>query len=434
MNSAASSPPAIIYDTVRLFIGPVFRTPRGIDRVDFAYAIELFTHWPGEIHTLLPTPWGMRLFSRQQTLKGLAYLEGLWGERHQPGQDPAYAEILRRLDGIDQGPPPTGRRRRCAGFLRAAARVLAMPFKAGFSFGLPARARAPRNAIYLNISYLPYHAAFVRGLFRARPDIRPVYLVHDVIPLEFPDLVAPAGTRLARSMLAIVRDHAKALIYTTNAARQSIERELKPSQPVATITLPLPLPRVFDTAEPNIPALRNKPYFIICGAIDPRKNHQLLLEVWRELVRRHGTSAPRLVVAGSVAWHGSEIMRSLQQCGPLRSHIIVASGLSTPALRRLMAHAIALLLPSRAEGYGLPVIEALSLGTPVLLSDIPAFREIAAGHAGFLDPDDREGWIAAIERLAGPASEAARASLAGYHALREPAYFDQLGHFLRGLP
>ena len=80
--------------------------------------------------------------------------------------------------------------------------------------------------------------------------------------------------------------------------------------------------------------------------------------------------------------------------------MVEAAGLSTAGLVELVAGARGLLMPSFAEGYGIPIVEALSLGTPVVASDIPVHREIAGGHAAFLHPLDGPGWRDAIRRLA----------------------------------
>ena len=74
--------------------------------------------------------------------------------------------------------------------------------------------------------------------------------------------------------------------------------------------------------------------------------------------------------------------------------------LSTPALAALVRGARALLMPSFAEGYGIPVAEALSLGTPVIASDLPVFREVAGPAAELLHPLDGPGWLAALRRHA----------------------------------
>lgn len=73
-----------------------------------------------------------------------------------------------------------------------------------------------------------------------------------------------------------------------------------------------------------------------------------------------------------------------------------AGGLSTPGLRSLLAGARALLMPSFAEGFGLPVAEALAAGTPVVASEIEAFREVGGGAIDYIDPFNGVGWLQAV--------------------------------------
>ncbi len=98
----------------------------------------------------------------------------------------------------------------------------------------------------------------------------------------------------------------------------------------------------------------------------------------------------------------------------------------------MIAHARALLMPSLAEGYGMPVAEALALGTPVIASDIAPHVEIARDHASFCPPSDTAAWHAEIERLAfdDAAHEAARARAASYAPLSAAFYFQRIESFL----
>jgi len=159
----------------------------------------------------------------------------------------------------------------------------------------------------------------------------------------------------------------------------------------------------------------------------------LLLNVWRELVRRRGERAPKLVIVGSPGWGAEPVLRTLEQSRSLHGRVIFARGLSSPALCRLIAHARALLMPSFAEGFGLPVIEALSVGTPVIASDLPAHREIAGELAIYRDPTDRAGWLAAICMFAdgdGRATEMRRL-VAAYQPATWGQYFLRIERFLK---
>ncbi len=163
--------------------------------------------------------------------------------------------------------------------------------------------------------------------------------------------------------------------------------------------MPLPVAPIFLQKDMPDGELGTHNYFVVCGAIEPRKNHLLLLNVWRDLVGQRGKRAPMLVVVGSPSRGLTgkvPLLSVLEQCPPLQDQVIFARGMSSPALRRLIAHAKALLMPSFAEGFGLPVIEALALGTPVIASDLPAHREAAGDLAIYRDPTDRSGWLADI--------------------------------------
>jgi glycosyltransferase involved in cell wall biosynthesis len=162
------------------------------------------------------------------------------------------------------------------------------------------------------------------------------------------------------------------------------------------------------SGEPDL-ALAGLPYFVICSTIEPRKNHLLILQVWRELVRREGAGAPKLVIVGGRGWKFEAVAALLDRSPVLRGHVIEVSGLTTPSLKQLLDGARALLMPSFAEGYGLPVVEALSAGVPVIASDIPVFRKICGNRAKLISPLNGEAWLETIrecvqgERRTGPA-------------------------------
>ena len=167
----------------------------------------------------------------------------------------------------------------------------------------------------------------------------------------------------------------------------------------------LPVAPVFVNGPPADPRLAGGAYFVVCGTIEPRKNHMTLLDVWRDLAERLGPATPKLILVGKRGWHNENVLDLLERCAALRPHVIEASGLSTPALRSLLAGARAALAPSFGEGFGLPVAEAAACGAPVIASDIETFREIAADSLDYVDPLDGI-------RLAGCGSRLLRAGLA----------------------
>jgi glycosyltransferase involved in cell wall biosynthesis len=159
----------------------------------------------------------------------------------------------------------------------------------------------------------------------------------------------------------------------------------------------------------------------------------LLLQVWRELVRRDGAGAPKLVIVGGRGWKFEAVAALLDRSPALRGHVVEVSGLTTPSLKRLLDGARALLMPSFAEGYGLPVVEALTAGVPVIASDIPVFREICGSRATLISLLDGERWLATIREFARLEARTARAHVPAAAVPTWDDYFAGIDAFVRAL-
>jgi len=259
----------------------------------------------------------------------------------------------------------------------------------------------------------PSYAARVR-----HHRLRAVYFLHDLIPITHPEYSRPGedrrhGARL-RTMLAtgsgiVVNSRATAEELVAHAAGCGLALPPVAIAPLAPATLP--------PAAGTVPLAQ--PYFVALGTIEPRKNHLLLLNVWRRLAQELGESAPRLVVIGQRGWECEQVVDMLERCEQLRGLVLERPGCSDAELSGWLAHARALLFPSFAEGFGLPLAEALAAGLPALASDLPAFREIANGIPDYLDPLDGPGWIRAVKAYAqpdGPERDAQRLRMQGWAA------------------
>jgi len=421
-------PPSIVYDGLRLFLGAFSHTPRGIDRVDLAYARFLFARWPNTCLGLLPTPWGMRLYEREQAMRLLDTVLSRWREDEAAAPEEAFRDIRQWLSG-DASVRPVKSSGRQAAWLAQGEQFLR---ENGIHWGQSAVKRAPKGSIYLNIGQLGWASAATTHWLCHRRDLHAVFMVHDVIPLLYPELVSRKGRWSHDQMLRSVLKHADGLITTTAGASDAVLGTLQQRgmARVQQISIPLPVADVFLDKEPPDAALRRRPYFVICGAIEPRKNHHLLLRVWQRLVQRIGPDAPRLVVLGSPAHLGDQIVRQILGAQDLQDHVAIVSGIASPAVRTLMANATGVLMPSFAEGFGLPVIEALTVGTPVLASDLPAHRE-AGGELGiYLDPSNEVAWFDAIIDVMDNTS--LRDRIAGYQPMTSARYFETITGFLAG--
>ena len=426
--------PDIVYDILRLFLAVSDRTPRGIDRVDLAYARFLFGSWSGDCSGALPTPWGLRLFDREAVLRGLDRIETFWSETIHTSHDVTLSEVKRRLAGKPLPDDCIRQTDRRSAFWKLQ-RFLGLLSATGLSLGKSVVRAAPRDALYINVGQLGWAAPWMTAWLHHRPDIRAIFMIHDMIPLDRPELVAGPGPWSHGRMIDTAARHAAGIISTTDAAAASVQQALqRRGRPdIAVETMKLPVAAIFLERPAPDPMLTDRNYFVACGAIEPRKNLGLLLNIWRKLVAQHGDRAPKLVIAGSLGRGGQPILQAFADCAELHNHVIVARGLSSPALRDLMAHATALLMPSLAEGFGLPIIEALSLGTPVLASAIPAHLEVGGDLAIFCDPTDEAAWFRQITRLSngGDAIARLRQRIAGYDPTTAGQHQQQIARFLR---
>src|SRR5690606_10537203 len=130
------------------------------------------------------------------------------------------------------------------------------------------------------------------------------------------------------------------------------------------------------------------------------------------------------------------VREALQRDPALRRHVSVINGCDDAAVSRWLCGAEALLLPTLAEGFGLPLIEALGLGTPVIASDLPCLREFGQGIPCLLDPFDTAAWSRAIAGFSEPGGERARQAplLARYRPPVWDTHFMTIEQWLASLP
>ncbi|MEY4850613.1 MAG: hypothetical protein RLZZ331_1617 [Pseudomonadota bacterium] len=287
--------------------------------------------------------------------------------------------------------------------------------------------------LWLNVGHtglnLPGLADWVRAA-----DLRPVLMLHDIIPITHPEYCREGEKARhevrVKTLLKIahaVLSNSQDTLDRLNAYAGGVGMVVPQSLPVWPGTPRLAIPAG------ERPALSDD--FIILGTIEGRKNHMLLLNVWERLVAQHGEAAPRLVIIGRRGWACDDVLARLE-AGGFGSRVVETGALSDDDTARLLAGARALLFPSFAEGYGLPLVEALDAGVPVIASDLDVFREIGQGVPDLLPPDDVDGWAAAVMAYAAPDSPARAAQtarLAQFRAPDWPGHFAQVDGFLETL-
>lgn len=423
----------VAYDISRLATRLLVRTPNGIDRIDAAFARH-FLRAPADRSFrsgMMMTLRGPRVISRAAAANVANGIANHWGEGEAADADEAYRRVVAWISGSAQTlPDPQDQTRVGERVTRRrtgrAPRAVQWLGRHALPIGASPAGALPKGARYLNFSQFPL---WVPGYFRwlkQRPDVRGVFFIHDLLPIENPEYFRRAEYDRHLRRLAVLAEFGAAAIVATQVVKEALQRHLatigRRSMPI--LVAPVPAEPIFSEPPAAPPELEKTPYFVMCGTIEPRKNHLLLLHVWSELARRRGAATPKLVLIGARGWENENVIDLLERCHAIRGHVIEASGLSTPAFKALLDGARALLMPSFAEGYGLPVAEALAAGTPVIASDIAAFRESAGGRILAISPIDGEKWLEAISAFAASDSPVRAAAMSRQGPRQAPGWSD----------
>ena len=242
-------------------------------------------------------------------------------------------------------------------------------------------------------------------------------LVHDLIPIKHESLVEPHHTVQFRDWLRAAIPVSDIVFTNSKHTRTALVTF------VAESGWPLP-PRVEalemgsgfrDTLDPLTAGTQTTislppRYVLYVSTIELRKNHRLLVRVWRRLLERHGTNlVPNLVFAGKIGWLVDDLLHDLEASDYLNGKIILLRSLSDAELQQAYRSCLFTVFPSLSEGWGLPIAESLAHGKFCVASDHTSIPEAGGELIDYFDPLNEDDALAKIERpLIDPGYLAAR--------------------------
>lgn len=249
-----------------------------------------------------------------------------------------------------------------------------------------------------------------------------VTTIHDMIPILFPQWYSfITGTRLRRWMNRAVQGSTH-FITDSDSTTRDLKQYFKPQKPITRIYLGSYLTMPPDSAEKAIKDsaplhFTNQPYILSVGTLEPRKNLATVLDAYKMLLNQVEL-APDLLIVGAKGWL-TDIEARTQQLG-ITDHVKLTGFVTDKELQTLYQQATMLVYPSLYEGFGIPPLEAMSSGCPVITSNASSLPEVVADAGILIDPTDTNALSDAMQHLL---THPAQASLLREKGYRQAARF-----------
>jgi glycosyltransferase involved in cell wall biosynthesis len=238
-----------------------------------------------------------------------------------------------------------------------------------------------------------------------------VVTVHDTVPWTHPDTLTPRGVRWHRATVERAAAVADALVVPTVAVAEDLARHVQLRQPPVVVGEGVSRRLVLDGSADERASrlgLPERDYLITLATIEPRKGLDVLLAA---------LAAPRapevdLVVVGPAGWGSVDVAGRAAELG-IGDRVHVAGFLPDADLAVALSRSVALVAPSRAEGFGLPVLEAMAAGVPAVTSAAPALVEVGGGATVTVPVDDSGALAEALAEVVGSPARRAEMAAAG---------------------
>ncbi|MGV8864888.1 MAG: glycosyltransferase family 4 protein [Pseudomonas sp.] len=228
-----------------------------------------------------------------------------------------------------------------------------------------------------------------------------VWMVYDLVPILVPETCHPGMPPVFRHWLNHAARCADGFVCISEATRTDLEAYIdevlphgarRPWSRTVHLGSDLESGRVLPTtvaAQVSIAAIGNRPAHLVLGTLEPRKDHATILEAFEKVWDEDVDVA--LVIVGKAGWSVDLLAERLRRHREAGKRLFWLERASDGDVNQLIQRTAALIQASIAEGFGLPIIEAGSQGVPLILSDIPVFREIAGDEASYFRSGDSEG-------------------------------------------
>lgn len=231
-----------------------------------------------------------------------------------------------------------------------------------------------------------------------------VITIHDIISILFPENIPFASRMFYSKWMPYSYRKAREIITISDSTKRDIQKVLKiPAQKISVI--PLAVDQKFNTnvSQDKVKKVKQKyslpdDYLLHLGTIEPRKNLEFLIDVFHEALKDDKNKNLHLVITGKKGWYYEGLFEKVERLN-LKEKVIFTGYLEEEDKPALYKGARIFTFPSLYEGFGLPPLEAMATGAPVISSNTSSMPEVI-GDAGILiSPKDKNAWVKAITRV-----------------------------------
>lgn len=378
----------IFYDVTRLLDRVNAPTPTGIDRVDIKYAFFILNNDKYEANFVFLKNNIFYLCESNFIKKILHSLNARWILGVKDGEKlPGINDVTLKYTVKNKSTDKLGDPR----FVDS-----------GLFHKLVSSVNKP--GVYLNFSHHGVGQVDSYYIFKTLGGLKIGFYLHDIIPIDYPEYVKEGDELTHQKRVLAMVDFGDVIFVNSEYTKERLldncifmKREA-PSIYVLQIGVEKSFLNLLPEDFPEeLGYLKLNDYFIYVGTIEPRKNHLMLLNLWRSYFNK--TSSPKLVLLGKRGWNNQAVFDILDRSKNIKNNVVELSGVSDGLMISLILGSKGVVFPTFVEGWGMPLVEALSLHVPVLAADIPSLREAGQGKALYIDPLDAIGWKKQLLRL-----------------------------------
>lgn len=248
--------------------------------------------------------------------------------------------------------------------------------------------------------YGKYFWSFIKQLHSKNAFFIP--FIYDIIPISDTEFTGHIMTKkfsrsfdnavkyadhiitISKSEKKIIGDHLKSLDINKNIAHFYLGSDIKKGDGMLIRN--------------SLRNFQGKQYFLVIGTIEPRKNQKFIMDVFEQYIWGKGFGKS-LVICGKVGWKMSGLIDRIENSSYLNDKLFMFNNLNDSELDFLYRHAHALIFASEREGFGLPLVEAINKGLPVIVSDIDIFREVGGNYPIYFKLHNKNSLFNAIKEL-----------------------------------